>query len=202
MERSAEDFRDDRAGPPLLAGDQEWWSPYARDRRDHQWMVKPPNRPGNVGPQYGAILGGRLMSESNGKAIVRRFFDEAWNQNRVAELDEYISADNIHHGPSEDGHRGPKEIRQVITRWRAGFPDFRYQIEALIAEDDLVVARVTMIGTHTGVLSFASRTLPPTGKALREPEIFIFRIAGGKAVEYWATWDRLSALEQLGVAPS
>jgi predicted ester cyclase len=142
------------------------------------------------------------MSEPDGKAIVRRFFDGAWNQNRVAELDEYISADNIYHGPSEDGPRGPEQIRQVIKRWRAAFPDFRYQIEALIAEDDLIVARVTMIGTQTGVLSFASRTLPPTGKLLRAAEIFIFRIAGGKVVEFWATWDRLSALEQLGAAPA
>jgi len=87
------------------------------------------------------------MSESDGKAIVRRFFDEAWNQNRVAELEEYISADNIHHGPSEDGPRGPEQIRRVIQRWRTAFPDFQYHIEALVAEDDLVVARVTMIGT-------------------------------------------------------
>jgi steroid delta-isomerase-like uncharacterized protein len=142
------------------------------------------------------------MSESDGKAIVRRFFDEAWNQNRVAELEEYISADNIHHGPSEDGPRGPEQIRRVIQRWRTAFTDFQYHIEALVAEDDLVVARVTMIGTHTGVLSFASRTLPPTGKSLRAAEIFIFRIAGGKVVEFWATWDRLSVLTQLGEAPA
>ena len=142
------------------------------------------------------------MSEADGKAIVRRFFDEAWNQNRVAELNEYISADNIHRGPSDDGPRGPEQIRQGIKRWRTGFPDFRYQIEALIAKDDLVTARVTMIGTHTGILSFASRILPPTGKLLRTTEIFIFRIAGGKIIEFWATWDRLSALEQLGTAPA
>jgi steroid delta-isomerase-like uncharacterized protein len=142
------------------------------------------------------------MSESDGKAIVRRFLDEAWNQNRVAELEEYISADNIHHGPSEDGPRGPEQIRQGMKRWRTAFPDFQYRIEALIAEDDLVVARVTMIGTHTGMLSFASRILPPTGKSLHATGIFMFRFAGGKVVEYWATWDRLSVLEELGDAPA
>jgi predicted ester cyclase len=142
------------------------------------------------------------MSGDMAKAIVRRFFDEAWNQSRVAELDEYISTDNIHHGPSADGPRGPEHIRQVIRNWHASFADFQYKVEALIAEDDLVVARVTMTGTHTGMLSFASRILPPTGKSLHAPEIFIFRIAGGKVVEYWATWDRLSALEQLGAAPA
>jgi len=35
---------------------------------------------------------------------------------------------------------------------------------------------------------------------LRAAEIFIFRIAGGKVVEFWATWDRLSVLTQLGEA--
>jgi predicted ester cyclase len=109
------------------------------------------------------------MSEADGKAIVRRFFDEAWNQNRVAELDEYISADNIHHGPSEDGPRGPEQIRQGMKRWRTAFPDFQYRIEALIAENDLVVARVTMIGTHTGMLSFASRILPRPASRCTQP---------------------------------
>jgi predicted ester cyclase len=30
--------------------------------------------------------------------------------------------------------------------------------------------------------------------------MFIFRIEGGKVVELWATYDRLSVLEQLGAA--
>jgi predicted ester cyclase len=142
------------------------------------------------------------MSGDEAKAIVRRFFDEAWNQNRVAELDEYISADNIHHGPSADGPRGPEQIRQVMKNWHATFADFQYKVEALIAEDDLVVARVTMAGTHTGVLRFGSRILPPTGKSLSAIEIFIFHIVSGKVVEYWAAWDRLSVLEHLGAAPA
>ena len=32
------------------------------------------------------------MSGYEAKAIVRRLFDEAWNQNKVAELDEYTPA--------------------------------------------------------------------------------------------------------------
>ena len=142
------------------------------------------------------------MSGEEAKAIVRRFFDEAWNQNRGADLEEYISTGAVHHGPSADGPRAPEDIRQGMRRWHASFAGFQYKVEALIAEDDLVAARVTMTGTHTGVLSFASRILPPTGKSLHAPEMFIFRIAGGKIVEYWAAWDRLGALEQLGAAPA
>jgi predicted ester cyclase len=47
-----------------------------------------------------------------------------------------------------------------------------------------------------------SHTLPPSGKPLREAEILIFRIADGKIVESWATWDHLSLLQQLGAAPA
>ena len=36
------------------------------------------------------------MSDPDAKAIVRRFFDEAWNQKQVKRLEEYISAENVH----------------------------------------------------------------------------------------------------------
>jgi hypothetical protein len=36
-------------------------------------------------------------------------------------------------------------------------------------------------------------------KTFEEAEILIMRLANGKIVESWATWDRLSLLEQLGV---
>jgi hypothetical protein len=55
-----------------------------------------------------------------------------------------------------------------------------------------------MTGAHTGLLTFQSRILPPNGKSSRAAEILFFRIAGGKAVESWATCDPLSVLEQLG----
>jgi hypothetical protein len=57
------------------------------------------------------------MSGDEAKAIVRRFFDEAWNQNRVAELDEYISADSIHRGVSADAPRRPEHECSGAT-WR------------------------------------------------------------------------------------
>jgi len=44
--------------------------------------------------------------------------------------------------------------------------------------------------------------LPPSHKPMRVAETVIFRIADGKIVESWATWDRLSLLQQLGAAPA
>jgi predicted ester cyclase len=142
------------------------------------------------------------MSTEENKAVVHRYFEEAWNQNKVAELDEYIAAKFIHHSGTVVQSFGPEPNREVIKIWRTGLPDFQYQLENLIAEGDLVVALVTFTGTHTGTFRLGSYTLPPSGKPLREAEILIFRIADGKIVESWATWDRLSLLKQLGVVPA
>jgi predicted ester cyclase len=47
----------------------------------------------------------------------------------------------------------------------------------------------------------ASRTLPLSNKRVDEAEIIITRVADGKIVESWSTWDRLSVLGQLGAIP-
>lgn len=65
-------------------------------------------------------------------------------------------------------------------------------------EGDSVVARLTFTGTHTGMLSIASRTLPATEKPFSVREIIVFRLVEGKIREIWPVWDRLSLLEQLG----
>jgi predicted ester cyclase len=142
------------------------------------------------------------MSTEENKAIVRRYFEEGWNQNNVAALEEYIAPTWVHHSGTGVWSHGPEPEREVMKSWRAAIPDFHYQIEALIAEGDFVVARTIFTGALTGPLEFETLTLPASGKPLREAEIVIFRIAEGKIVESWATWDRLSFLQQLGALPA
>jgi predicted ester cyclase len=141
------------------------------------------------------------MSADANKDVVRRFFEEAWNQNRLAELDEYISADNVTHPGTLSWPFGPEAARQLMKVWRTGLPDYQCQIEELVAEGDSVAARITFTGTHTGTFNVASRTLTPTGKRIFDTEILVFHLVSGKIVEIWATWDRLSVLEQLGAIP-
>jgi predicted ester cyclase len=87
------------------------------------------------------------ISIETNKAIVRRFFEEAWNQNKVADLNEYLSANNLHHFGTRTGRRGPNELRKMIKNWLGGLPDFQYHIEDMIAEGDRVVTRVRFTGT-------------------------------------------------------
>jgi steroid delta-isomerase-like uncharacterized protein len=84
----------------------------------------------------------------------------------------------------------------AVQLLHASFPDLRITVDDLIAEGDKVVARLTARGTHQGTF----RAIPPTGQFVQWSGIRIFRIADGKIVEHWATWDDLSLLRQLGAA--
>ncbi len=69
-------------------------------------------------------------------------------------------------------------------------------IEAIVAEGDIVVARVLSEGTNLGPLNGA---IPPTGKRFRAYQSHWYRVADGKLAEHWATREDLPAMLQLGV---
>jgi predicted ester cyclase len=113
-------------------------------------------------------------------------------------LEEYIAADRIHHFGAKIAKNGPDEVRAGMKNWRGAMPDYRASIQDMIAEGDRVVTLLRFAGTQTGIFEVAGRTLAASNAKVDEAEILIFRPAGGKIVESWATWDRLSVLEQLG----
>jgi predicted ester cyclase len=56
----------------------------------------------------------------------------------------------------------------------------------------------TARGTHTGDLM----GIPPTGREVTVTGIQVERIAGGKLVEGYGTFDALGMLQQLGAVPA
>jgi predicted ester cyclase len=139
-----------------------------------------------------------MLVESN-KAIARRCWEEIWNNNNPAHADEVFAADCVNHSTRPPGPRGPEHVRAMITAWLKALPDYRCHIEDVIGEGDLVALRLTFTGTHTAApFTIAGRTATAKNRSFHEAEMIMFRIRGGKIVDIWATWDRLSFLEQLG----
>ena len=66
----------------------------------------------------------------------------------------------------------------------------------MIAELELVAARWTASGTHTGSWG----TLAATGRRATFSGVNIFRFESGKVVEIWNHRDDLGLREQLGAA--
>src|SRR4051812_11527282 len=107
----------------------------------------------------GCASGRQAMSTEENKAVMGRFFEEAWNHNKLSVVDETYSTDNIHHFGSSPGRLGPEQSRAMITAWRTAIPDYRFHIEDMVAEGDMVVTRLRFTGTHTSAsLQIAGRT--------------------------------------------
>jgi steroid delta-isomerase-like uncharacterized protein len=136
------------------------------------------------------------MSTERNKAVVRRIYDELWNERRLEVASELIAGDGRNYDTGLIAHPfGPEEMKGTVRMVTCGFPDNVHQVEEVIAEGDMVVARVTLTGTHEGEFM----GIPPTGRRIEITEIHIYRLRDGKAVEHRVGRDDLGAMRQLGV---
>ena len=135
------------------------------------------------------------MSGTN-KELVRRYYERVVNEHRLDELASFIHPDYVDH-TAEGTERGPSVVRAHLEGLRSTFPDFQLRIEQMIAEDDLVVTRVTARGTHTGVW----QDIKPTGTEIQLYGINIDRLEAGLIAEHWGEADTVGMLQQMGVNP-
>ena len=138
------------------------------------------------------------MTAEDNKALVRRFFDELCNERRLDVAEELFAADHTYTDPSIPGvPPGPNGMKQTMGTYQTAFSDAHWTVEDMIADGDTVVTRWTGEGTHDADL----QGIPPTGKHVTVPGMWIHRIAGGKITQSWNVWDTLGMLQQLGVIP-
>jgi steroid delta-isomerase-like uncharacterized protein len=134
------------------------------------------------------------MSEEN-KELVRRSWAESGHNLDI--LDEVYAPDAVWHLPDQD-IQGVEDFKQFLTTYINAFPDANVTVEDEIAEGEKVVNRFTIRGTHQGEIEDLG---PPTGRQMEQKGIAISRIEGGKIVEEWQSYDNLSMMQQLGLAP-
>jgi steroid delta-isomerase-like uncharacterized protein len=131
------------------------------------------------------------------KRLVVRFYDELWNRGNYDVADELVAADYVRHDLRPgDAPPGPAGQKAVAQRFRGAFPDVRLEVEALVAEGDVVVARWTMTGTHRGSWG----EVAATGRSVRFSGVNFFRITQGRIAELWNLRDDLGLREQVGAA--
>ena len=135
-----------------------------------------------------------MLLEEN-KALVRRFYEEVWNKGNLDAADEVFAEDYVRHDLRPGmGLPGPAGQKKIAADFRAAFPDVRNTVDLMVAEGDLVAARWTTTGTHTG----AWGEVAPTGKAATFSGVNIFRIRDGRVVELWNHRDDLGLMQQVG----
>ncbi|MGB9941191.1 ester cyclase [Methanosarcina sp.] len=135
-----------------------------------------------------------MLIEEN-KSVLRRFWEEVFNGKKLATIDELFAPDWVYHGAGGQEIHGPEELKQFLSIYFDAFPDFRADVEDLIAEGDRVASRATCYGTHQGELM----GIAPTGRQVTVPVICISRLADNKIVEDFELVDIFGMLQQLGV---
>jgi len=139
-----------------------------------------------------------VMTSTRNKQIVEEFVTALFTDGDLTAVDRYLDPDFINHDPPLPGAPdGPEGMRQAAELFRHAFPDWRSDIQRMIAEDDLVAEHFVAHGTHRGSVMGES----PTGHDVVLRGVNIFRITDGKIVERWGRLDDLGLLQQLGLAP-
>lgn len=137
------------------------------------------------------------MSEKN-KALSRRFYQEVWGKRNLDALDQLVAADVVDHDLPPGFPPGRKGTKAYLSVFLNAFPDSQMTIEDQVAEEDKVVTRWTITGTHTGELM----GIPATGRQGTTTGIYVHRIASGQIVETWGEFDEMGMMRQIGVIPT
>lgn len=137
------------------------------------------------------------MSVEENIQLMRRWFQEVWNEGRTETIYELFSANGIARGQdSADGElRGPQQFEGFVRKIRGSFSDMKVNVEDVFGAGDKVVLRWSAVMKHTG----DGLGLPASGRTVNSCGITIARFDGGKIVEGWDNWDQLGMLEQIGV---
>lgn len=145
-----------------------------------------------------------MTTPDENKEVVRRYYEDAFNEGRTELLEELIAENVVNHDPVSDETLTPEKARgfdgfvRHVESAREAFSDATVTIEEMIAEDDKVLVRFTFEGTNDG--PFAG--FEPTGKRVTGSNMVLMRLEDGKIVERREESDGLEFLQQLGILPS
>jgi serine phosphatase RsbU (regulator of sigma subunit)/predicted ester cyclase len=132
------------------------------------------------------------VSAEENKALVRRFF-EAQVSGDIAAMREMMSVDFVDHNVIPGQDPGREGYLRLEAEDPDSFSDIRRVIDDQIADEDKVITRLTVSGTHDrGEFAGAA----PTGTEMFFSAIVIHRVSGGKIVEEWSEGSGLQQLTQ------
>ena len=118
------------------------------------------------------------MTPQANKDLIRRYYEEMWNRWDLALADKLVSQAIRFRGSLGTTVEGIDGFKSYVLTVRDAFPDFHNTIEALVAEEERVAARLTYTDTHRRTLF----GIPPLGK----------RVAYAGAAFFWVREGTIS----------
>jgi steroid delta-isomerase-like uncharacterized protein len=137
------------------------------------------------------------MSEAN-KLLLKRWFEQVWNQKSEAAIDEMFSRQGKSHGfPEADAVLvGPEAFKAVHRTFCGAFPDVHVDVEEIVTEGDRAAVRwrvsMTHLGDHLG--------FPASGKKETMEGATFVTIKGSQITEGWNYMDLQALMQKLQTA--
>jgi predicted ester cyclase len=145
--------------------------------------------------------GAEATRTETSKDLLRRLVAEFYNERRWELADELVTPDlrlHTHIRPGPEGlAAGAQGLVEMGVWVQTGWPDSTLTIDEVIGEGDRAAARVTIRGSHLGVL----HGNPPTRKQAEWSEMFFVHVRDGRVDEIWHELDVLGILQRVEIMP-
>ena len=138
-----------------------------------------------------------MRSSDHNKSLVRRWVTELWNKGNFTVASDVFAPTYFHRTPVAT-FPNLDAFLQMIGDFRTAVPDVQVAVQDLFAEDDKVVFRWLLTGTHRGVLF----GIAPTHKTISLSGMTIQRVENKKIVEAWAEFNASGLRQFLAEASS
>jgi len=129
-------------------------------------------------------------------SIQRRWYEEVWNKGRESAIDEMAEPDVIGHGLTDPNGQevvGAEAFKAMFRAFRGALSELHVEVEELIMQGDISVARCVVTGMHTG----DGLRKEPRGRPVRFTGMSMIRERDGKIVEAWNNFDFATMLQQM-----
>lgn len=137
-----------------------------------------------------------MASLQSNEEFANRWNEEVWDEGDVDAIEDLVAEEFVMHDPGLPWPvRGTDGVRRVVGKILTAFPDPHVELEAVVAEGEMIAVRNRFTATHEGTYL----DVEPTGREIDVPVTAFQRIEDGKLVEEWQLVDRLGMLQQLGV---
>jgi len=151
-------------------------------------------------PVSGAAADCPATTPEENEALVRRWYEEVWNQRDLDVVDDILAEDYVRYsaGIPFANDSGVADDLEWVEMILAEFPDVTFSIEDILADGDEVAVRTIMSGTQMGPMVDMGNA-PASERQMTRENIAIWRVACGELAEQWIVQDNLGMLRQLGV---
>ncbi|GAC1636055.1 MAG: hypothetical protein NVS9B14_14190 [Candidatus Acidiferrum sp.] len=135
------------------------------------------------------------MAAISNKELVKRFYQEVWNERKAQCVEKYLSPSHALVDPNAmDTKTGPEAYKEVLTRFMRAFSHLKFEVQEMLCEKDKVVASWMITGVHSGEYN----GMAPTNKKITVEGISIHQIADGKIMDTYSVWDTLGLMKKVG----